>query len=112
MASPKSVESVFSNTVNGDEPGSLCAAFSILGQRGGMIVDTTSTSVSETVEAILLVRQSFGFAEALRVGTHGRGHLSCFFDGTRVVPETGQIATVTQARLSKNLDKEVPSAQS
>ena len=108
LANPKLMEPIYAVNITGTGHGSLRNAFSVLGQCGGNIVDTTSTLMSETILASVPVRRSFGLAKKLRLATHGRCLVSYRFDGMRLVAESDHCSIVALARLRKKLDDQVP----
>jgi elongation factor 2 len=109
MADPTLVEPMYCVNVTG-ALGTLHSAYSVLGQRGGVIVDTEVTKTTESIRAKLPVRLSFGLAGTLRLATRGHAQVSCHFDGMKMVPVDQQRSIVSEARLSKGLDDGIPEA--
>jgi elongation factor 2 len=107
MAEPSLMEPLYKVDVTGSQ-GTLNSAYSILGQRGGVIVDATSTPTSDLIQALVPVRRAFGIAGELRLGTHGHAHTACLYSGMRMVPESEQGDVIVEARLRKNLAKDLP----
>ena len=109
LAYPSLVEPMYCVDIMG-VPGTLNGAYSILGQCGGVIVDTAGTKMAESIRACLPVRKSFGLVGTLPLATRGHSQVSCQFDGMKPVPVDQQGAIVSEARLRKGLNKEIPKA--
>ena len=109
MAKPALMEPTYRVDVTGPA-NMLNGAYAVLGQRGGIIVDATSTTTSDTIEASVPVRRAFGLAGELRLETQGQAHCSTMFDGMRLVSALVQDEIVAETRSRKNLPEEIPTA--
>jgi U5 small nuclear ribonucleoprotein component len=110
MASPRLVEPFYRFDVTGG-PGELNGAYSVLGRHGGIVVDTSSTSSSDAIQARLSVLGAFGLGDALRRGTQGHAHFTCVYDGMEFVPDEEEEDIVADARIMKHLDAKIPGAK-
>jgi len=109
LADSMLVEPIYCVDIMGAQ-GTLNNAYSILGQREGVIVDTQGTKMTESIQACVPVRQSFGLAGALRLATHGHAQVSCRFDGMKLVPSDRHGSIVLDTRRRKGLDEKIPEA--
>jgi elongation factor 2 len=110
LADASLVEPMFRVDITGGL-GALNGAYSILGKRSGLIVDTSSTSTTDAIQARVPVRQSFGLSGELRLASHGHAHCDCSFDGMRLVSTEDRDEIVAEARARKNLGDKVPTAE-
>lgn len=110
MAEPCLVEPIYDTEIIG-EAGSLNGAYAILGQRSAKIVDTSSTSKSDKIHALLPVRCAVGLADSLRLATKGQAHCTCLYGGMKLVPESETAAIIAETRKQKSLDEKVPNAE-
>jgi elongation factor 2 len=110
MASPRLSEPFYRVDITGG-PGELNGAYSVLGRHGAIVVDTSSTLSSDTIQARLPVRRAFGLGDALRRGTQGRAHCTCVYDGMEFVPNEEEEDIVADARIMKHLDAKLPVAK-
>jgi translation elongation factor EF-G len=92
-------------------PGTLSKTFSVLGRRGGQVVDSFSTIAGEMIEAMLPVRRSFGLMNELHDETKGHAQCSLSFDSMQAVPDQDQVAIITETRDKKKLPAKVPTAE-
>eukprot|EP00797_Seminavis_robusta_P032808 Sro743_g196050.1 Elongation factor 2 (506) ;mRNA; r:15270-16787 len=109
LADPDLLEPVFRAVVVGAE-GTVNKAFSVLGGRGGQIVDSSSTEVGDIIEACLPVRRSFGLVGDLHGETKGHAQCSLSFAGLQSVPNQDSDAIVIETRTKRNLPTKVPTA--
>jgi len=109
MACPGLVEPMYRADVSGSS-GTLNAAYSILGRRGGVVVDARSDGGTDTIQARLPVRCSFGLAGEMRGATHGQAHYSCVFDGMQKVPAEEEATIIERTRTGKGLKEGAPVA--
>jgi len=107
MADPGLMEPIYRVDITGAR-GNLNEAYSVLRQRNGRIVDTSSTS--ETLDAIQVrvpVRCASGLPVVLRLATHGHAHSSCTFDGMEMVSMKEENSIIPEARKRKNLREQI-----
>lgn len=108
LASPQLVEPIYLTVISGSA-GSLNGVYSVLGERGGTVVDTSSSQTTDTIQATIPVRRSFGLVDSLRGATKCHAHnSSCMYGGMRLVPPNEEMRDiVVEVRKQKGLpDKE------
>jgi elongation factor 2 len=110
LADASLVEPMFRVDVTGGL-GTLNGAYSIIGKRSGLIVDASSTSTTDTIQARVPVRKSFGLSGELRLASHGHAHCACSFDGMRLLSAEEVNDVVAEARARKKLGDKVPTAE-
>ena len=106
-AEPALLEPVFKAVVTG-APGLVNSAFSVLGNRGGRIVDTLVTGAGDVIEAVLPVRRSFGMSDQIYLESKGQAQCSLSFEGVQLVPVSEQDTVITETRVQKELSADVP----
>jgi translation elongation factor EF-G len=98
LASLRLAELIYRVDITGAQ-GTLNVVYSVLGQRSGTFVDTSSTSMSNTIHASSPVRCAGGIADELRLATQGHAHCSCL----QLVPENEENSIVIKTRKAKNM---------
>ena len=120
LAEPSLTEPIFKVDITGGA-GTLNDVYSVLGKRGGIIIDqgssgtttsasTVTTSTKDRIIAQVPVRRAFGLSDELRLVTHGHAHTSSSFDGMRLVPSRDHETVVADARTRRKLENGVPVA--
>lgn len=107
-AEPSLLEPMFKAIVSGAS-GTVNSAFSVLGGRGGQIVDSFVSEASNVIEALIPVRRSFGLTGQLHQSSRGQTQCSLSFKKLQLVPESEQDSIITEARTQKKLSSDVPS---
>eukprot|EP00957_Ditylum_brightwellii_P208668 15358445-Ditylum_brightwellii.AAC.1 len=79
----------------------LKGVYSILGKRGGTIIDTSNSLSMNTIVASMPVQSEFGLTGDLSGATHGHH-----------IPAEEEGLTISDARLQKQLDAKVPAVES
>ena len=111
LAEPNLLEPLFKFVVTGGV-GKLNDAYSILGKRNGRIIDMSSTTTMEAIEALVPVRCAFGVTEELRLSTHGHAHSTNTYGGMQLIPQDEQETIVAKARFRRGLEGQVPTVAS
>jgi translation elongation factor EF-G len=108
MANPRLLEPIYRADISG-ATGSLNSVYSILGQRNGSVVDTTSTQTTDAIQAYLPVRCAFGLVDVLRRATKGRAHYTSVYSGMSLLPENEEKTVILETRKQKSLGDKLPS---
>eukprot|EP00957_Ditylum_brightwellii_P134638 10264378-Ditylum_brightwellii.AAC.1 len=111
MAAPSLMEPMYHVDIRG-KSSTLEGVYSILGKRGGTVMDTSSSLSMDVIVASMPVRCAFGLAGDLRGATHGHASCSCVFNGMKRIPEEEEGFIISEARLRKQLDEKVPNVDS
>jgi len=111
VAAPSLMEPMYHVDIRG-KSSTLEGVYSILGKRGGTVMDTSSSLSMDVIVASMPVRCAFGLAGDLRGATHGHASCSCVFNGMKRIPEEEEGFVISEARLRKQLDEKVPNVDS
>jgi len=112
---PRLLEPIFLVDIQCPE-GVLGGIYSVLNQKRGQIISEEQRFGTPLykVQAYLPVLESFGFTERLRAETGGQAFPQCVFDHWEVLadnpltPGTRTNTLVLEARIRKNINKEIP----
>jgi elongation factor 2 len=107
---PTLVEPMYHAKISGSA-GKLNAAFSVIGQRSGKIIDAFSIETMESVVALVPLRRSSGIGDELHRVTQGHAHCACTYSGMQPVPESEEEEIICATRKAKGLSREVPTAE-